>query len=197
PVLESGVAWDSVRQGLRSDLTAAFLKSLSNDANKGNSAPRAGLDTGLAAAMAPAIMDKMLDAFITPQAIAAISSQKNGSPPVEDTASSPAKLSQAIQLPGSTNWRAVEYMFFSGDPFTFKVQVRPERDPPLKNPFTLIFNWSGGWKLTRFILPSDVFEAVDPARKQNVATLKPADLPQTARTQAADPDKKDEALLKA
>jgi hypothetical protein len=191
PTLESGVAWDSVRQGLRSDLTAAFLQSLSNDANKGHSAPRAALDTGLAGVMGPVIVDKMLEAAITPQAIAAISSQKNIAPK-DDTATSPAKL-----LPGGANWHAVEYMFFSGNPFTFKVQVRPDRDPPLKSPFTFIFNWSGDWKLTRFIPPSDVFEAIDAASKQNVVAPKLSDLAQMAGTKAAEPDKTDEALLKA
>jgi hypothetical protein len=187
PALESGVAWDSVRQGLRSDLNAAMALVLSTDANTRNSGPRAALFTGLAGVMVPAMVNQVVEGYVTPQAIAAFNPDKDGAQK-ENAANPPlATFPQIIQSVGGAKWDQVEYMFFSGDPFTFKVQVRPERDPPLKSPFTLIFNWSGRWKLTHIMLSSDAFEGfVGP---------KLTDVPVVAQPQASEA-KEDDALLK-
>lgn len=191
--LESGVAWDTVRQGLRSDLNAAMALLLSTDANTGNSAPSAALLTGLAGVMVPAMVNQVVEGYVTPQAIAAFNPDK-GVAPKENAANPPlAKFSQIIQSAGGAKWDQVEYMFFSGDPFTFKVQVRPEHDPPLKSPFTLIFNWSGRWKLTRIIFPSDAFEGIVAASKQNMVGPKLTDVPVVARPQ--DSTNKDNTLF--
>jgi hypothetical protein len=193
--LESDVAWDSVREGLRSDINAALLQLLSANVDNGKNEPSVALGVGLAGVLAPAIVNQMVVGYVTPQAIAAIGHDKNDAPK-ENTAYSLSKLPQQIQSIGGANWKQVEYMFFSGDPFTFKVQVRPELDPPLKSPFTLILSWSSHWKVTRIILPSDAFEGIAAASRENVVRPKLTDLPQAARTQVAENDKGDEALLK-
>ena len=57
----------------------------------------------------------------------------------------------------------MRYAFFSG-PLTFRVDVLPERDPPLRNPVTLVFKWTGDWKLTRIVLPADLRDAIQATR---------------------------------
>jgi hypothetical protein len=184
PALESGVAWDSVRQGLRSDLNAAMGLLLSTAANTGNSTPLgAAMFTGLAGVMVPAMLNQLVDGYVTPQAIAAVNPNKDGAPKENATNRS---LAIRIQSVGGARWDQVEYMFFSGDPFTFKVQVRPEHDLPFKSPFTLIFNWSGRWKLTRIILPSDAFDALSTAAK-NAAPASELDTNQSAIPEPAPP----------
>jgi len=155
PALESGVAWDSVRQGLKSDINALFLHDLSSDAGKKNNEPGSALGTGLAAVLAPAIINQLVDGYVTPQAVAASISRGADGAGTIDAGTPQNNFAQAVQSARKVGWNQVEYMFFSGDPFTFRVQIRPERDPPLKSPVTLILNWSGNWKLTRILLPAN------------------------------------------
>ena len=97
-----------------------------------------------------------------------------------------AKFAQQVKSVGGANWDQLEYMFFEGSPFTFKVQVRPHHDPPLKAPFTIILNWSGRWMLTRIVLPSDAFKGLVAARDQNMSNPKLKDfLPPPASTLSA------------
>jgi hypothetical protein len=193
PGLEAGVAWDNVRQGLRSDLNALLLQSLKVDPNDKNTEPGAALGTGLAAVLGPTIINQLVEGYITPQGVTAISHESGADTLRTGSSSPPNNLAQALQTVGGANFKQVEYMFFSGGPFTFKVQVRPEHDPPLKSPFTFLFDWSGSWKLTRILLPPDAFENVASAVKQNAPGLK-RDAPLlTAQTQAAEPAATNEA----
>src|SRR5208282_4306215 len=73
PGLEAGVAWDNVRQGLRSDLNALLLQSLKVDPNDKNTEPGAALGTGLAAVLGPTIINQLVEGYITPQGVAAVS----------------------------------------------------------------------------------------------------------------------------
>jgi hypothetical protein len=57
-VLERRVAWDSVRGGLREDLSAVFARSTQG--------------VGLAALVGPAIINNAIDYFVTPQGIASL-----------------------------------------------------------------------------------------------------------------------------
>jgi hypothetical protein len=51
--LENRVAWDSVRQSLRADLNAILLRDVGSN--------------NLAAAIGPAIINQMIEGFVTPQ----------------------------------------------------------------------------------------------------------------------------------
>ena len=66
-VLEDRVAWDSVRQGLRGDLNVSFLGTLTADLKKDD--PFA--IGPLAMVLGPAIINQVIDNYLTPQAIAA------------------------------------------------------------------------------------------------------------------------------
>jgi hypothetical protein len=180
PALESGVQWTSVREGLRSDLNADFLKFLSNS-KKGDELGVAS-GNGFAAVLAPAMINQLVEGYVTPSAIAAVGHNSNGMR-INGVADGPSNFSQTLQTIGGAKQNEVEYMFFSEDPFTFEVQIRPEHDPPYQKPVALILNWSGRWKLTRILLPSDLFDGVvaAAARKEgNVdQTVSP---PQTVTT---------------
>ena len=103
PALESAVVWNSVRQGLRSDLNAVFLQILSTDTSNKNNESGSTLGTGLAAVLAPTIINQLVEGYVTPQAIAAISHGED-SVPKRNIADSPANFAQTIQSVGSANW---------------------------------------------------------------------------------------------
>jgi hypothetical protein len=144
-VLENRVAWDSVRQGLRDDLNAALLRHLSTDAKTDE--PGAALGTSLAVVLGPAIVDRMIDSYVTPQGIAAAVNRasstnvENGGPPKDFT--------EVVQSWRQVGWDRVQYAFFSGGPLTFRIEIPAEHGQNL----ALIFKWSSNWKLTRVILP--------------------------------------------
>jgi hypothetical protein len=50
----------------------------------------------------------------------------------------------------------VEYAFFFGGPFSFKVEVIPANTFPDQRSLTLLFKWNGDWRLTRIVLPPDI-----------------------------------------
>jgi hypothetical protein len=149
-----------VRKGLRDDLNANLLKKLNADANTKGNEPGAALGAGLAVVLGPAIINRMIYSYVTPQAVATFNSTRKAehSPAAIST---PAKdLSETIKEARRVRWDQVQYAFFSGGPLTFKVEFIPEHDPPIKNPITLLFKWDGNWRLRRILLPADVFEVV-------------------------------------
>jgi hypothetical protein len=84
----------------------------------------------------------------------------------------------------------VRYAFFTGGPFAFRVDLRPDSDT-VKRPLVLLFKWRGDWQLTRVLLPADAFgaaaaDAQPPAR----AALASAPAPKAAPASAPAPDAK-------
>ncbi len=154
-VLEERVAWDSVRQGLRGDLNALFLEMFSADAKKNNAS--GGLATGLAFMLAPAMINQIVDGYVTPQAIArAAKRPETSNVSAKESDEARPYFSEAAQKVRRLRLDQVQYAFFSGGPLTFKVDILPEGNPPLQNPVTLLFKWDGNWKLVRIRLPADV-----------------------------------------
>ncbi len=148
--LENRVDWESVRQSLRGDLNALFIKTLNSE---GKSQVNSPLGTGFAAMLGPAIVNQMVDGYVTPQGVAALVSKK----PVSVSSNSEPK-GLPVSAVRDFDWQQVRYAFFSGSPLTFKVDVIPKRDPAVTSSVTLIFKWTGGWKLTRISLPPDIFQ---------------------------------------
>jgi hypothetical protein len=50
----------------------------------------------------------------------------------------------------------IRYAFFTGGPFAFRIDLRPNSDSA-KRPTVLLFRWAGDWQLTRVFLPGDAF----------------------------------------
>jgi tetratricopeptide (TPR) repeat protein len=148
--LEERVAWDSVRQGLRGDLNAFLLeKARSNDAGS-------ALGTALTVTLGPAIINQLIDSYLTPQALPIIF--RTGRPP-ENLTQAGHSGSQTSATTGQPFQPQVKYAFFSGGPLTFKVEIIPE-NRRARGPVTLLFKWSGEWRLTRIILPNLIAAAI-------------------------------------
>lgn len=181
--LEGQIEWSSVREGLRGDLNVMFLRKLRSD--------KPDAASGFAAILGPAIVNQIVDGYITPQTIAylirtgkpeaaatdhspnAITPQGQGQAPQFD-ADEVARLLDTKKFKDASDTSSTEkreptkqlgvsqvkYAFFTGGPFTFKVEIIPP-DAQTTGPLTLIFKWNGDWKLTRIFLPPDAFDAAD------------------------------------
>jgi hypothetical protein len=148
--LENRIAWDSLREGLRGDLNALFLQKMRAEAETGNAG-----GAGLAMLLAPAIINQVLDGYLTPQVIGNLI--RTGKPQhigTETNREDGSLDSNQFSL------KQIRYAFFSGGPLRFKVEVvPPETDQPVQGTLTLLFRWNGDWRLTRVILPADVLAA--------------------------------------
>jgi len=153
--LEKRVDWNSLRQALRGDLNARLLQNLSGKAKTNDSS--GAMATGFAAMLGPAVINQMIDGYVTPQAVETLSRNDGsaGSANVDESASNFGKSFRQIRR---VQWDQVKYAFFSGGPLTFRLDILPPNDPPLHNPVSLEFNWGGDWKLTRLLLPPDAFD---------------------------------------
>jgi hypothetical protein len=150
--LEDRIAWDSVRQGLRGDFNALFLKKMSDEpSDRGK---------GLAVVIGPAIINQMVDSYVTPKGLATLI--RTGQP-----ASPNSQMSGESRQVRGVNLKQIKYAFFSDSPLTFKVSVRPENESGVQADTELIFKWSGAWRLTRIFLPLN--EAVAFAEKESAA----------------------------
>jgi hypothetical protein len=146
--LERRVDWNSLRQSLKGDLNARLLQKQAGDGAAG----------GFATLLGPAVINQIIDGYVTPQAIAALRRPKGDAP---NDNNDTLKITKSIGLVRQVNWDQIRYAFFSGNPFAFEVDVLPPSDPPVQNPARLEFSWSGDWRLVRVRLPSEVFSAKD------------------------------------
>jgi len=55
----------------------------------------------------------------------------------------------------------IRYAFFTGGPFAFRVDLKPDTDN-VRRPLVLLFRWTGDWRLTRVFLPGDAFGNTPP-----------------------------------
>jgi hypothetical protein len=152
-----------VREGLRDDLKAAFLKTMANDP-----APKsegAALGAGFAALLAPKIIDNAIDAYVTPQGIANL--VKMGRPQVQSvavkgdpggTVARPIEPSTTSPNEQKFDIRRIQYAFFAQDPLTFRIDIASPEGSKVRGDLTLLLKWSGDWKLTRVFLPMDAFK---------------------------------------
>lgn len=178
--LESSVDFPAVRDSLKSQLNAALVKKMSKDASM-KSNPFAGL--GLM--MAPAIIDRMVDSFVTPDGIAAMA---RGQKPNE------AKTDASNRIDYSSSWVNLD---------RFRVRMRnPEQT---KYGASLLFERRGlfSWKLIRIEITdlmndtSTAHEAPAPSPEPTTTpapevTPTPATLSTTLNPLASDDDLKDQ-----
>lgn len=106
--------------------------------------------TGFAALVGPAVVNQMIDGYVTPQAIAALARNENVKP--GDAA---PNIDKTVRQIGQVQWDQVKYAFFSGGPLTFRLDILPPNDPQLQGPASLEFSWNGDWRLVRVTLPPD------------------------------------------
>jgi len=132
--LEAGVDFPAVRESLKSQLSAVFMHKLQNDPEMQNN-PFAGLG----AIMAPALVDRAVDAYITPDGIAAAI---RGQKPAESD-----KTEMNPEIESQSDYVSLE---------RFRVKLhntKLKQDGP-----SLLFERRGfaSWKLIRLELPDSM-----------------------------------------
>lgn len=142
-VLERRVEWESVRRGLRDDANAMFLAMNASDhpANGRNDFAK-----GLSVIFGPALINQIIDAYVTPQTISNLIRLGSYDKDENQIAS---KKNDQTQI-----WKKIQYAFFSGGPFTFIVEMGTDSKVS-RHPVTLLLTWGGDWKLVRVFLPAD------------------------------------------
>ena len=76
-----------------------------------------------------------------------------------------ATASESGQRQG-LDWSRMRYAFFSGGPFAFRVDLKPDSET-IKEPIVLLFRWTGDWRLTRVFLPVEAAAKAAAASSQN------------------------------
>ena len=133
--LDAAVDFPAVRESLKSQMSAAMMREMNDDPAMKNN-PFAGLGM----VMMPAIIDKMVDTFVTPDGMAAL---VRGSKPVD------AKKTVSAADPDVD----YSYEYVSLDRFRVKLFNRKSKE---KGP-SLVFERRGfiSWKLIRVEIPDD------------------------------------------
>jgi Protein of unknown function (DUF2939)/GYF domain 2 len=171
--LERRVDWNSVRQAFRGDLNAHLLKTM---ADKSKGKPDDSMANGVATLLGPTVINSLVDGYVTPQAIA---SMARNEVPTQSADGLPAIKS--INYVREIDWNKVTYAFFAGGPFSFRVDVLP--DKATKRPIGLELNWSGDWRLVRVIIPPESLEMPSGPEKAALGTgNEPTGNNATART---------------
>lgn len=158
--LDATVDFPAVRESLKSQLSTAMMRELNDDPGMKNN-PFAGLGI----VMMPAIVDKMVDTFVTPDGISAL---VKGNKPVQGGGKAePANPDIDYQ-----------YEYITMDRFRVKL-VNKDR---AKGSVGLVFERRGlfTWKLIRLEIPDDIF------KKPGVTT--PAATPPDAPTGVPTPE---------
>ncbi|RAI35884.1 DUF2939 domain-containing protein [Rhodoplanes serenus] len=147
--IERRVDWTTLRQGLREELNTMFLAHLAKNARGESDA----LGQGIAALVGPALIDRAVDAYANPKAIAALV-ERGRAVALDQSATASDSLSAAgAPEPRKIDLKNVRYAFFTGNPFTFKIEVVPQGEG-VTSPAILLFKWSGDWQLVRLFLPT-------------------------------------------
>lgn len=163
--LERRVDWNAFRQGLRGDLNAQLLHNVRNkDATDAMSA-------GLTAVLGPAVINQMIDGYVTPQAIAALIKSENEKSPGDKT---PEGINKSASVVRRIQWDQITYAFFAGSPFSFRVDVLPKNDSTIHSPVGFEFAWSGDWQLKHVVLPEDVFQSDGKTLRRSTNAPNPA-----------------------
>ncbi|WP_423141388.1 DUF2939 domain-containing protein [Parablastomonas sp. CN1-191] len=157
--LDAAVDFPAVRDNLKSDLGAALTRSLASDPQLKDN-PFAGI----AALIVPAVVDRGVDAYVTPAAIAALA---KGQKPAAAAPAAPAPAGGAPARPAPAATAAprikAHYDWLSLDRFRVRIE---NAATPAPGP-AFLFERRGliTWKLVRIELPADLLQAPAKARQ--------------------------------
>jgi hypothetical protein len=152
--LERRIDWTSVRQGLRDD-----LRVMLGSRRLGENAPTSTVEP---LTTQRAVVELVRSARLTERGWDVAPAAAEG------------KSGRGLEL------LRIRYAFFTGGPFAFRVDLRPNSDT-VKRPMVLLFRWAGDWQLTRVFLPGDAFGNTPPASTPAAAQqAAPAAAPQPA-----------------
>jgi hypothetical protein len=109
---------------LRGDLNAVLLQKLTTNA-KTDTSSGAALGAGLAVMLGPAIIDRMVDSYVTPQTIAAANRANRTDNLSSGAVNVPTNFNETTQAARRIRWDQIKYAFFWGGPLTFRVDLIP------------------------------------------------------------------------
>lgn len=149
--LEQLVDFPAVREGLKSQLSAMLTKSFQADpALKDN--PFAGM----AALLVPALVERSVDAFVTPDAIATmIVEGKTATQRADEAQSNAPAAPTATPAPAPAKPKPPEVSYGYRDLNTFVVTSQPAADARARMDFVFRRQGLFGWRMTRIGLPTD------------------------------------------
>lgn len=179
--LENRVDWESVRQGLRGDLNAALFQKATADSQTGETS---ALGAGFAVVLGPAIINNLVDGYVTPQAISklALASKAETISSGGDGASPRPFLEKMMHDISRMDLSRIRYAFFSGGPRTFKIEVITDPLTDNDQSISLLLRWDSSWRLIRISLPNSLLDQL-PNSKSDKKILSALKTPtQTAST---------------
>lgn len=147
--LERLVDFPQVRESLKGQLNAQAMKAMQDDPELAGN-PFAGL----AMVMVPAIVERALDAYVTPDGLAAIMKGDGSSKAKAVEASPPA--SKAARS-GEPDWS-----YGYKDLNTFQIATVEESTPDGSTAFTMRREGMFRWRLTRIRVPEGLFDTTAP-----------------------------------
>ena len=160
--LENRIGFESLRMGLRNDLNAIILQKLKST----ESGTNAGLGNAFAALMGPAIVNQIVEGYVTPQGLALlVQSGKNSAETKRIEA--PSTNNGAPSATAKFTLRNIRYAFFSSLS-TFKVEMTSPSAEAGSEPIGFLLSWNGTWRLSRLILP-DPQSLLSTAAKEKLA----------------------------
>ena len=149
--LEQAVDFAAVRESFKSQISADLMQSISAD-------PKLR-DNSFAAASAllvPAITDRMIDSYVTPDGIALMLSQGKVSKPEADSGNESGVVSNSSAVEIEQSYRTID---------RFRIAMRRSDIPDQTLALTIERRGLFSWKLIRIELPQSVFTPVPAKRK--------------------------------
>ena len=134
--LEAAVDFPAVREDFKAQLNAAFLSKMQSDAHLKDN-PLAALG----ALIVPAVLDRLIDAYVTPQGIATMVAEARAPKSGE-----PAHGHRGGHVTSQSGYVSLD---------RFKTTMRSDEDPGRPLVFTMERRGLFGWKLVRIALPLD------------------------------------------
>jgi hypothetical protein len=134
--LEDLIDWPSLREGLKDDLNTLATRALAEQAGPGGD-PQEALGMGIAAMFVPVLVQRTVDAYVTPAGIAALMRRE---PSADET-------------PRAEDWHfEVHRAYFTG-PGSFRFEFSNPDDPRPEPAIGVLALDGLTWRLTRLILP--------------------------------------------
>jgi hypothetical protein len=138
--LENLVDFQSVRQSLKAQLSAAFTHFMATDPDMKNNP-----FSGLGALFGPAMIDRMVDSYCTPEMLSMSLKNEGSTAPDPDNKSSQISIPRLSQI----DWTKYHLQPLSFDCFQYGTDDA-----------RLLVRWEGlGWKVTKLEISPKVFES--------------------------------------
>ena len=153
-VLDQKFDWPNVRSSLKSSVNSLLAKSFAEQAQSDKSSSSA-IAVGIMALFGPAMVDNLVDAYVTPQGIAQLVA-RSGKIDLKSPDSTRKSDSPDTELDRDKNLdiENIRYAFFD-TPFRFRLALGEPGSKSDKQLTIILELIQMDWKVTRLFLPTD------------------------------------------